>query len=90
MAAPSCSTPHASSAPVTRHKPKPKTTSTSRYPEIVDGVRALGLTMVTAAEVEAAVKQLFPGGTDSVDPGEVIRSVFLSIKRQDRPDNVTR
>ena len=78
------------SAPVTRRKPKPKTTSTSRYSEIVEGVRALGLTMVAAVEVEAAIKRLFPGDTDGVDPGEVIRKVFLSIKRQDRPDNVSR
>jgi hypothetical protein len=77
-------------SPVAKRKPKPKTNSTSRYPEIVDGVRALGLTTVTAAEVEAVVKRLFPSGTDGVDPGEVIRSVFLSIKRRDRPDNVTR
>jgi hypothetical protein len=75
------------SVPVARRKPKPKT---GRYPEIVDGVRALGLTMVTVAEVEAAIKRLFPDGTHCVDPGEVIRSVFLSIKRQDCSDNVTR
>jgi hypothetical protein len=43
--------------------------------------------MVTAAEVEAAIRQLFPGGTGSRS-GEVIRSVFLFIKRQDRADNV--
>lgn len=76
------------SAPVPRRKPKPKTASTSRYVEIVDGVRALGLTTVTAAEVETVIKRLFPSGTDGVDPGEVIRSVFLSIKRRDSQGNV--
>ena len=78
------------STPVTKRKPKPKPKPASRYSEIVDGVRALGLTTVTAAEVEAAVRQVFPNGTDGVDLGEVIRSVFLSVKRRDWPDNVTR
>lgn len=77
-------------APATRPKPKPKpkTTSTNRHTEILDGVRCLGLATVTAADVEAAITRLFPSGTDGVDSGEVIRSVFLFIKRQDRPDNV--
>jgi hypothetical protein len=77
-------------SPVAKRKPKPKITSASRYPEIVDGVRALGLATVTAAEVEAVVKQLFPNAIDGVDPGEVIRSVFLSIKRRDSQGNVSR
>ena len=77
------------SAPVAKRKPKQKRTPTTRYPEVIDGVRALGLTTVTATEVDAVVNQLFPSGTDGVDPGEVIRQVFLSIRRQDRPDNVS-
>ena len=71
-----------------RRKPKPK--QAHAHAEVLDGVRALGLTMATAAQVDAAVKQLFPGGVDAVDPGEVIRSVFLSLKRQDSQNNVTR
>jgi hypothetical protein len=78
---------HTAPAPVARRKPNPKT-STSRYSEVVEGVRCLGLATVTAADVEAAITRLFPSGTDGVDSGEVIRSVFLFIKRQDRPDNV--
>ena len=79
---------HTAPAPVIRKKPKPKPSPSSQYSVILEGVRSLGLTMVTAAQVEAAIRQLFPGGTEGVDPGEVIRSVFLSIKRQDRADNV--
>lgn len=71
-----------------RRAPKPKQSSTAVYSHIVDGVRSLGLTMVTAAEVEAVIGQLFPAGIDGKDPGEVIRSVFLSIKRQDHRNNV--
>ena len=75
-------------APVIRRKAKPTQPPVNRHSEIVDGIRCLGLTSATAADVEAAITRLFPSGTDGVDSGEVIRSVFLFIKRQDRPDNV--
>ena len=73
------------SVPTTSRKRKPKTNvaPTSESNEVLDGVKALGLPMATAAQVGAAVKQQFPNGTDGVDLGEVIRKVFLSIKRQD-------
>jgi len=69
-----------------RRKSKPKTAPA--HATVLDGVRALGLTMATVAQVDAAVKHLFPAGIDDVDPGEVIRQVFLSLKRQDSADNV--
>jgi len=65
--------------PVSRRKPKAKA---GPHAAVLDGVRALGLTMATAAQVDAAVKQLFPAGADGVDPGELIRSVFLRLKRR--------
>ena len=71
---------HTAPTPVIRTKPKPKPSPSSQYSVVLEGVRSLGLTMVTAADVEAAIKQLFPGGTDGIDVGEVIRSVFLSIE----------
>ena len=76
------------SAPAPRRKPKPK--QAHAHAEVLEGVRALGLTMATAAQVDAAVNQLFPGGVDGVDTGEIIRSVFLSIKAQDSQSNVAR
>lgn len=79
---------HTTTSTVNRHKPKPPQIHDQRHIEIVEGVRALGLTMVTTGEVDAAIKQLFPSGTGGVDPGEVIRSVFLLIKRKDSPNNV--
>jgi len=78
----------APASPVKR-KPKSKPVATSQHVAVLDGVRALGLTMPTAAQVDATVKQLFPDGVDGVDAGEVIRQVFLSIKRQDSADNVS-
>ena len=49
--------------------------------EIADGVRSLGL-VVTDSDVAAALQESFPAGIESVDSGEVIRTVFLSIQRK--------
>lgn len=69
-----------------RRPAKPKTNNP--HAEIVEGVRALGLTAVTAAQVEQAIKESFPDGTDSVDTGELIRAVFLSVRRKNSSGNV--
>ena len=44
----------------------------------------------TGFSSDATIGQLFPRGIDAVDPGEIIRSVFLSLKRQDSTNNVRR
>lgn len=60
-----------------------------KYTDLIDGLAALNVT-VTVAQVEPLVKELFPGGTDGVDPGEVIRAVFLRIQRQNPGDKPRR
>jgi Prophage CP4-57 regulatory protein (AlpA) len=57
---------------------------------LVDGLNALGLTIATAAQVEQVTGELFPKGTDGIDQGEVLRAVFLAIRRQNSADNVRR
>jgi hypothetical protein len=71
-------------------KPKRKPTTKGQYDDVLDGLRALGLVGITAQQVEATVKQLFPAGLDGVDRAQVIRAVFLHIKRRDTGDNVRR
>jgi hypothetical protein len=61
-------------------RPDRKTISTRTNADLLDGLRALGLGSVTDAQVEAAVRQLFPRGTDGRDTGEVLRAVFLRLK----------
>ena len=51
-----------------------------------DGVKVLGLTSVTAEQVGPAVRVLFPTGTGSIDSGEVLRSVFMHLRRQNSGD----
>ena len=70
-------------------KPKAEPKQRGQYVDLLDGLRSLGLD-VTAAQVEPVVKELFPAGIQNLDCGEVIRSVFLRMKRQNCTDKVGR
>lgn len=63
-------------------KPKAKSKQSSQYSDLMADLDALGLS-ATAVQVEAAVKQVFPDGIQDLDSGEVIRAVFLQLKRQE-------
>lgn len=73
------------STPAKRSKPK----RTPNHTELIAGLKSLGLTPTTA-QVEAAIGELYPRGVESVAPGELLRAVFLHLKRQDRADSVGR
>lgn len=77
---------------LTRPKaPKPKVEPKNKdVSGLVDGLNALGLTTATAAQVEQVTKELYPGGTSGHDQGEVLRTVFLHLKRQNSAGNVGR
>jgi hypothetical protein len=70
-----------------KRRPRPKTTEI-KNPDVLASVRGLGLTAATGTQVDAAVKKLFPKKTPDGEHGEVIRAVFLYLKRQDTADNV--
>jgi hypothetical protein len=72
----------------TRKKARP-TPKKEGQTELVESLKALGLA-VTASEVDEAVKELFGGRTDGKDEGEVIRAVFLHLKRRNTGDSVGR
>jgi hypothetical protein len=56
--------------------------ATSQYADLIDGLAALNVP-ATAAQVEQVVKELYPSGTDGIDQGEVLKAVFLRLRRQD-------
>lgn len=58
--------------PRKRHFQNPNT-------ELIDGLKSLGLA-VTWPQAEAAIKALYPRGTDGVDPGQLVRTVFIHLK----------
>lgn len=73
--------------------PKPKrtpTTKSKQHADLIEGLKALGLATVTAAQVEAALEKCFPSGNGSLDEATILRTVFLHLKRQDSSDNLGR
>ena len=53
-----------------------------QYADLIDRLAAVKVT-VTAAQVESAVREEFPKGTNGIDPGEVFRVIFQRLRRQD-------
>ena len=51
--------------------------------DLLEGLKGLGL-VVTSAQVESALKILFPRGIEHVDPAEVVRSVFIHLQKKSR------
>jgi len=66
--------------PLRSAKPKPKTDAP--HADLIDGLKSLGLGSVTADQVGAALKVLYPSGAEGVAEGDVMRAVFLHLKRQ--------
>jgi predicted DNA-binding transcriptional regulator AlpA len=58
---------------------RPAVQPTAEYPELVESLRALKLT-VTGEAVAAAVQAVFPGGIEGVEQVEVVRKVFLHLQ----------
>ena len=68
----------------TKHPAKSK-----QHAGLIEGLTALGL-IVSETQVAKAVKLVFPNGIDGKEEGEVLKAVFLHLKRQDSGDNVGR
>lgn len=65
----------------TKKKPRPKP-RTDRHQQIIESLKALGLSGVTDGQVEAAMNEILPIGKIDPDHGELVRSIFLHIQRQ--------
>lgn len=51
------------------------------HAELVDGLRALGLTDSTAGQVDTALRACYPSGHDGIEEGEVIRELWRYMRR---------
>jgi len=59
-----------------------------QYGGLIDALQALGLVSVTKAQVGAAIKEVYPQGTAGMDEAEIIRAIFLHLRRKNSSDNV--
>ena len=77
--------------PIVPAKRSPKQSATAPKNKdvaaLLDGLNALGLTTATVAQVHEVAKELFPDGTDKLDQAEVLRAVFLHLKRRNSAGN---
>lgn len=71
---------------VSRKKVERAKPAASPHADLIDQLGVMGIT-VTAAQVDAVVKELFPNGTTSVPQEEVFRAVFLRIRSQHSSGN---
>jgi len=81
---------HRGSPPTKPGRKKAATHGRNEFPDILDGVQALGLAWATTAQVASAMRTLFPQGVVGKDQSEVVRAVFLHLRRQNPGDNVGR
>jgi len=63
-------------------KPKTKPKPTSEYTDLIESLSCLGMS-ATSQQVEAAVAECFPEGIQKLESGEVVRTIFLHLKRQE-------
>ena len=71
-------------------KPASKAESKGQFTEVIEGLKALGLESVTSALVEQTVGHLFPNGVEKLSTGELVRGVFLHLKRHNSSASVGR
>lgn len=57
---------------------------------LLEGLKALGLTAATGAQVEQVTRELYSGGTVALEQAEVLRAVFLELRRRNSADSVGR
>lgn len=63
-------------------KPKAKSKPTKQFAEVIESLACLGVS-VSNQQVEAAIGECFPHGIQKLESGEVVRAVFLHVKRQE-------
>lgn len=75
---------HSISSPVAK-KPRVKTNKPkeSQHDDLIEDVRALGMTSANATQVDAALRNLYPKGIAHEEYSEVVRNVFLHLERKD-------
>lgn len=79
--------PVAPAMPIRTTKTKPPIRN---HADLLDGLAGLGLTTATEEQVDAALKTAYPQGVGETPAGDVLRVVFLFLKRQNSADNVRR
>lgn len=72
--------------------PAPKSAAPSKHrdnhADLIDGLQMLGMAGVNIRQIDAAVREVYPKGTGGVEESELLRTLFLHLKRQNSGENV--
>jgi hypothetical protein len=71
------------SKPTRQNSSPMKEIKEEKHPDVLAAIRSLGMVSVTGDQIDTAVGTVFPNGIAGVEPGHVIRGVFLHLKRSD-------
>ena len=77
----------APTSPIRRPTKAAVAAGNDKHADLIDGLKALGAVNVTAAQVAEAIKNLYPSGVPETANGEVLRAVFLHLRRKNTEDN---
>lgn len=66
------------------------TKSRNEHADVIDGLQTLGLIGIKSQQIDAALREVYPKGTAGIDESELLRTLFLRLKRQDSGGNVGR
>lgn len=70
------------SVPIAPRQRRRKKARSHKHVALVEAVKSLGLTDVTAPQIDSAVRELFPTGTQDVAQTEIVRTVFVHLMRK--------
>lgn len=71
-----------------KHETPPPSQDQGLPQELVETLESLGMTDVTVAQITQALTSCFPGGTENLDQGEVVKTVFRHLRSQNSGDSV--
>jgi hypothetical protein len=75
------------STPKVRTSQPRKVASPSKYEALLDELTSLGIDDLTVEQVEKAVSNCFPEGSDNIDPDTLLKTLFCHLKRQNTEHN---
>jgi hypothetical protein len=78
----------AATPPKQRNRNTTSAQKSGAHTEIVEGLKSLGMTSATTSLIDMALRDVFPKGTSGVTDGEIIKQLFVHLRRQNRGDNL--
>ena len=60
-----------------------KETKNNKYEDLMEGLESLGMTDIKSSDIEKAIADCFPDGTENIDQDEILTTVFRHLRCRD-------